>query len=70
MPGRKELELDLEGIGRVPTFYVDVNEIAAPAESLPDPSWPQRIGGTFAMVGRGLPHIIRRRSPQLISSTG
>ena len=66
----QEVELDLEGIGRVPTFFVDINEIAAPVGSLPDPSWPQRIGGTFAMVGRGLPHIIRRRSPQLISSTG
>jgi hypothetical protein len=58
-----EIELELEGIGRVQTHFVDVDDIA-PLPPLPDPSWPQRIGGTFAMIGRGLPHIIRRRRPQ------
>jgi hypothetical protein len=58
-----EVALDLEGIGPVQTYYVDVADLA-PLPPLPDPSWPQRIGGTFAMVGRGLPHIIRRRRPQ------
>ena len=52
--------LDLEGIGPVGTHYVDVAELA-PSTPLPEPTWPQRIGGTFAMVGRGLPHVLRRR---------
>jgi hypothetical protein len=25
---------------------------------------PQRIGSTFAMVGRGIPHIFARRRPR------
>ena len=37
--------------------------VVAPLGPLPDPSWPRRIGGTFGMVGRGLPYILRRRRP-------
>ena len=56
-----QVAMELEGIGPVQTHFVDVADIAPPP--LADPSWPRRIGGTFAMVGRGLPHIIRRRRP-------
>ncbi len=58
----RPVAMDLEGIGPVQTHVVDVADLAPPAP-LPDPSWAQRIGGTFAMVGRGLPHIVRRRRP-------
>ena len=62
--------MDLEGIGPVLTHFVDVEDIAAPLPPLVDPSWPQRIGGTFAMVGRGLPYVIHRRRPRsLVSAT-
>ena len=54
----QEIAQDLEGIGRVPTFYVDIEDMAGPA-SAPDPSWLLRLGATFDMVGRGLP----RRPP-------
>ena len=60
-PTMQEVTQDLEGIGPVRTYFMDVEDIAAPLGSLPDPSWPRRIGGTFGMVGRGLPHIVRRR---------
>jgi hypothetical protein len=62
-PAMQELTQELEGIGSVRTYFMDVGEIAAPLAPLPDPSWPRRIGGTLGMVGRGLPHIVRRRSP-------
>lgn len=65
----REVALNLEGIGGVRTHVVDVADLASRAP-LPDPSWSQRIGGTFAMVGRGLPHIVRRRRPQLLGATG
>jgi Protein of unknown function (DUF2652) len=51
----QEIPLDLEGIGQVRSHYVDVRDLAAP---LSEPSWPQRIGATFAMVGRGIPYAI------------
>ena len=36
-------------------YYLNVSGLAAPA---PDPSWPQRVGATVALVGRGLPHVV------------
>ena len=60
-PAMHEIAQDLEGIGPVNTYFMDVDDIAAPLAPLPDPSWPRRIGGTFGMVGRGLPYIVRRR---------
>ncbi len=56
-----EIEQDLEGIGRVQTFFVSVEDLGAPLPPLPDPSWPRRIGATLGMVGRGLPHVLPRR---------
>jgi len=58
--GMHEVFLDLEGIGNVRSHYADLGDMAAP---VPGPTWPQRIGGTFAMVGRGLPYALRRRRP-------
>jgi hypothetical protein len=55
----QEIPLELEGIGNVRSHYVDISDLAAP---VPDPSWPRRIGATFALVGRGLPYAFRRRA--------
>ena len=54
------MTLDLEGIGEVRSHYADVSGFAGP---VPHPTWPQRIGGTFAMVGRGLPYALGRKRP-------
>ncbi len=62
-PAMQEIAQDLEGIGPVRTWFMDVEDIAAPLSSLPDPSWARRIGGTVGMVGRGLPYILRRGRP-------
>jgi hypothetical protein len=62
-PGTREMDMELEGIGPVRAHYVDVQDLP-PLPRLPEPSWPQRIGGTFAMIGRGLPHVGRRRRPE------
>jgi hypothetical protein len=65
----RELSQDLEGIGPVQSWFVDVADLAAPVE-LPDPTWPQRIGSTLGMVGRGLPHVLPRRRPRTLTATG
>src|SRR5918911_3729281 len=62
-PAMQEIAQDLEGIGPVRTYFMDVEDIAAPLAPLPDPSWPRRIGGTVGMIGRGLPYILGRRRP-------
>jgi len=66
----QEMEQDLEGIGPVQTYYVDVQDMAAPLTSLPDPSWLVRIGATLDMVGRGLPHVLPRRRTRSLAPAG
>jgi hypothetical protein len=65
-----EIAQELEGIGPVQTFFVDVEDIAAPLAPLPDPSWSRRIGGTLGMVGRGLPHVLPRRRARSLAPAG
>ena len=57
----QEIALDLEGIGQVRSHYVDVGDLSVPPSGLSDPSWPRRVGATFAMVGRGIPYAIGRQ---------
>jgi hypothetical protein len=59
----QEISQDLEGIGAVRTYFVEVEELAGPGTPLPDPSWPQRFGATFGILGRGLGWKLRRRRP-------
>jgi hypothetical protein len=63
----EEIPLDLEGIGPVQSHYVDIGDLAAP---LSDPSWPQRIGATFAMVGRGIPYAVGWQRRRAVSPAG
>ena len=65
----QEIAQDLEGIGRVQTYFVDVADMAAPL-ALPELSWPRRIGSTLGMVGRGPPHVLPRRHPRTLTSAG
>ena len=63
----REIPMDLEGIGPTRAHYIDVTDLAAPQA---DPSWPQRIGATFAMVGRGLPYAVGWQRSRAVSSAG
>jgi hypothetical protein len=60
----QEIEQDLEGVGRVQTFFVNIEDIAAPLAPLPAPPWRQRVGNTVGMVIRGLPHVLSRGRSQ------
>jgi Protein of unknown function (DUF2652) len=66
----QEIAQDLEGIGQVQTFYVDVEDLAAPLTPLPEPSWLLRIGATLDMVGRGLPHVLPHRFSRSLAPSG
>jgi hypothetical protein len=63
-PALQEIGQDLEGIGPVRTYFMDVQDIAGPPAPVPDPSLPRRLGGTVGMVGRGLPYILHLRRPR------
>jgi hypothetical protein len=63
-----EVSQDLEGIGPVHTYFVDVEDLAGPLPPLPDPSWPGRLGRTVDLVGRGLPYMLGLRRPRRTAS--
>ena len=60
----REISLDLEGIGPVRSYFVEVEHIAGSLRPVPDPSWLRQIGGTVGMLGRGLPYMLRVRRPR------
>ena len=53
-----EIEQDLEGIGRVRGYFVEVESIAGPLPELPEPSLPRRLGATVGILARGLPYML------------
>jgi hypothetical protein len=63
-----EVSQDLEGIGPVRTYFVDVQDLAGPLPPQPDPSWPERLGRTVDLVGRGLPYMLGLRRPRRTAS--
>jgi hypothetical protein len=58
-----ELSVDLEGIGPVLTYHVDIADVAGSLPALPDPRLLERLGRTLDVAGRGLPYMLglRRR---------
>ena len=56
-----EISQDLEGIGQVRTYFVEIEDLAGPLPPVPDPSWLRRFGGTVGILCRGLPYMLRLR---------
>jgi hypothetical protein len=52
-----EITPELEGIGEVRAFFVDVAELDDPPPALPA-TWSERLGSTFRAVGEGLPYML------------
>jgi hypothetical protein len=62
-PVVQEISHDLEGIGPVRAYFLDVEDIAGSLAPLPDPSLSQRLGATFGILGRGVQCRLRLRRP-------
>jgi uncharacterized protein DUF2652 len=58
-----EIAQDLEGIGPVRAYFVDIEDIADPLPSPQKLTWARRIGETVRIMGGGLPYMlgVRRR---------
>ncbi len=64
-----EISSDLEGIGTVRAFYVDVADLDT-SVAAPTPTWRGRLGRTAYAAGAGLPYMLglRRRRRDLVTS--
>jgi hypothetical protein len=60
-----EIEQDLEGIGPVRSWFVEVADLAGAPPELPVPSLRERLGRTVGVAGAGMPYMLglRRRRP-------
>src|SRR3954470_1950075 len=56
---------DLEGIGAVRAYYVDVADIAGSLPPVPEPRWSRRFGATVGILGRGVRSKLRPRDTAL-----
>jgi hypothetical protein len=64
-----EISPELEGIGTVRAYFVDVGDLESSLPPLPGPSWRGRLGRTFAAAGLGLPYQLGlRRSRRVVSA--
>jgi Protein of unknown function (DUF2652) len=63
-----EISPELEGIGTVRAYFVDVGDLDDSAPPLPAPSWRGRIGRTFAVAGQGLPYMLGLRRPRAVDA--
>ena len=64
-----EISQELEGIGPVRSYFVDVSPATASQPPLPQPTLTGRIGRTLAVAGSGLPYMLglrrsRRTAPR------
>jgi hypothetical protein len=60
-----EISPDLEGIGTVRAYFVDVGDLDGSLPPLPPPTWRARVGRTFAAVGEGMPYMLGMRRPRV-----
>ena len=64
LPGpAHEVSHDLEGIGPVRAYFVDVADLPRSPDPLPDPPLLERVRRTLAVAGSGMPYMLglRRR---------
>ncbi|MGB2876381.1 MAG: DUF2652 domain-containing protein [Gaiellaceae bacterium] len=62
----RAVDQELEGLGEVRAYFVDLGEVAGPPEPVPAPGWGTRLSETFGVIGRGLPFVlgIKRRQAE------
>jgi hypothetical protein len=54
----QQISSDLEGIGTVRSYFVDVVDLDGTLPVLPKPSLRSRLGNTLSAVGAGLPYML------------
>lgn len=64
----QEVSQDLEGIGAVRTYFVDIADVTGSLPPAPDPGWLERLGRTVNVAGRGLPYMLGLRRRQHVAS--
>ena len=59
-----EIAPELEGIGKVHAYFVDVGDLTGSGAGVLTPTLRSRLGSTFSAVGRGLPYMLGTKKPR------
>ncbi|HKP08667.1 MAG TPA: DUF2652 domain-containing protein [Microbacterium sp.] len=59
-----EITPELEGIGSVHAYFVDVADLDGVGAAAPQPTLRSRLGSTFSAVGRGFPYMVGTKKPR------
>ena len=71
LPGPvQEVSQDVDGIGPVRAYFVDVADLPAPSAPLPEPSMLGRLGRTLAVAGTGMPYMLGLRRGRRTAPAG
>jgi len=57
----QQVAVNVEGLGAVQGYALDIHDLAAGLPPLPAPSWGGRLGRTFAAAGQGMPYLLGLR---------
>jgi Protein of unknown function (DUF2652) len=58
------VDQELEGLGSVRAYFVDLGEAADPLPPPPEVTWPKRIRETLRVVGGGTPYLLGLKRPR------
>lgn len=59
-----EITPDIEGIGGVHAYVLDVTDLDGVTPVVREPTWRARLGSTLSAVGQGLPYMIGAKKPR------
>ncbi len=66
----REISQELDGIGPVRSYFVDVSPVTASLPPLPEPTLVGRLGRTLGVAGSGLPYMLGLRRTRHTTSSG
>ena len=66
----REVSQEIEGIGPVRSYFVDVSPVTASLPPLPEPTLVGRLGRTLGVAGSGLPYMLGLRRTRHTTSPG
>jgi hypothetical protein len=64
----QQVEQELEGIGRVRTYFADIAGVDSSLPPIVDPGWLGRVGRTLDVAARGMPYMLGLRRPRHIAA--
>jgi hypothetical protein len=64
----QQVEQELEGIGRIQTYFADIANVDSSLPPIVDPGWLGRVGRTLDVAARGMPYMLGLRRSRRVAA--